>query len=64
MAGAMNSFTTWLPSFSICFPSLQNPSSSNFPLENPHLPALEVQYGRYLENWYLEAGRDLGASDF
>ena len=25
---------------------------------------LKVQYGRYLENWYLEAGRDLEASDF
>ena len=23
-----------------------------------------IQYGRYLENWYLEAGRDLEASDF
>ena len=23
-----------------------------------------VQYGRYLENWYLEADRDLEASDF
>ena len=24
----------------------------------------KIQYGRYLENWYLEAGRDLEASDF
>ena len=23
----------------------------------------QVQHGRYLENWYLEAGRDLGASE-
>ena len=22
-----------------------------------------VQHGRYLENWYLEAGRDLGTSE-
>ena len=24
----------------------------------------QLQYGRYLENWYLEADRDLEASDF
>ena len=23
----------------------------------------QVQHGRYLENWYLEAGRDLGTSE-
>ena len=23
----------------------------------------ELQHGRYLENWYLEAGRDLGTSE-
>ena len=24
---------------------------------------LVIQHGRYLENWYLEAGRDLGTSE-
>ena len=23
----------------------------------------QLQHGRYLENWYLEAGRDLGTSE-
>ena len=23
----------------------------------------DIQHGRYLENWYLEAGRDLGTSE-
>ena len=33
---------------------------SLFCAQNPH--DFEVQHGRYLENWYLEAGRDLGTS--
>ena len=27
------------------------------------LKMVEIQHGRYLENWYLEAGRDLGTSE-
>ena len=23
----------------------------------------QLQHGRYLENWYLEAGRDLGTTE-
>ena len=29
-----------------------------------NLADLNIQMSRYLENWYLEAGRDLEASDF
>ena len=28
-----------------------------------HLSRKQIQHGRYLETWYLEAGRDLGTTE-
>ena len=35
--------------------------NSNF--ENIEFFLAKIQHGRYLETWYLEAGRDLGTSE-
>ena len=33
------------------------------PYKRPGKIDKQIQHGRYLENWYLEAGRDLGTSE-